>query len=144
MSIYKNHIIFAIAVLSIVGGIFYIESQKVSRSVTNSQGEGDINIEKLVLGGGGDVEEEGFLDEGNSKVEGDSEMSEVSESVPSTISAEKRISAKKELFEVAKEISTPDGFINVDNITISELIGKKIILVDFWTYSCINCQLTLP
>jgi len=47
-------------------------------------------------------------------------------------------------YEVAKEITTPDGFINVDSISIGELIGKKVVLVDFWTYSCINCQRTLP
>ena len=45
---------------------------------------------------------------------------------------------------MAKEISTPDGFINTNGITINELIGKKVILVDFWTYSCINCQRTTP
>jgi thiol-disulfide isomerase/thioredoxin len=47
-------------------------------------------------------------------------------------------------FEVAKEISTPDGFINTDDINITGLIGKKVILLDIWTYSCINCQRTLP
>src|SRR3990167_516022 len=49
-------------------------------------------------------------------------------------------------YEPAKEITTPDGFINTDGepITISEFIGKKVILVDFWTYSCINCQRTTP
>ena len=140
----KNHIILAVAVLSIVGGIFYIESQKVSRGVVNSQGEGDINIEELILSGTGDAEEENPLGEGNSKVEADSEISEVVKSATKMISAEERISSKKELFEAAKEISSPDGFINVDKITISELIGKKVVLVDFWTYSCINCQRTLP
>ncbi len=29
-------------------------------------------------------------------------------------------------------------------ITLQQLAGKKVILVDFWTYSCINCQRTLP
>jgi thiol-disulfide isomerase/thioredoxin len=49
-------------------------------------------------------------------------------------------------YEPAKEITTPDGFINTDGepITISEFIGEKVILVDFWTYSCINCQRTTP
>lgn len=45
---------------------------------------------------------------------------------------------------IYKEIANPSGYINTDKITIGELIGKKIILVDFWTYSCINCQRTLP
>jgi thiol-disulfide isomerase/thioredoxin len=53
---------------------------------------------------------------------------------------------KSKEYPLAKEITTPDGFINTDGkpITIKELIGKKVILVDFWTYSCINCQRTTP
>lgn len=51
---------------------------------------------------------------------------------------------KASMYEQAKEITTPDGFINTDGITVQELIGKQVILVDFWTYSCINCQRTTP
>jgi len=57
-----------------------------------------------------------------------------------TMSAEE----KAKLYEPAKEISSPDGFINVDDIKIADLVGKQVILVDFWTYSCINCQRTIP
>jgi len=52
--------------------------------------------------------------------------------------------AKAKQYDLAKEISTPDGFINTDSINIKDLIGKKVILIDFWTYSCINCQRTTP
>ena len=53
---------------------------------------------------------------------------------------------KSKRYELAKEITTPDGFINTDGkpITVNGFIGKKVILVDFWTYSCINCQRTTP
>jgi thiol-disulfide isomerase/thioredoxin len=51
---------------------------------------------------------------------------------------------KAQKYEYAKEIAFPSGYINVDNITIGSLIGKKVILVDFWTYSCINCVRTIP
>jgi len=47
-------------------------------------------------------------------------------------------------YPTAKEIINPSGYINVDKITVKELIGKKVILIDFWTYSCINCQRTTP
>ena len=47
-------------------------------------------------------------------------------------------------FPEYREIVNPSGFVNVDKITIGELIGKKVILIDFWTYSCINCQRTSP
>jgi len=53
---------------------------------------------------------------------------------------------KRKKFTLAPDISTPDGFINTSNlpITISEFKGKKIVLLDIWTYSCINCQRTIP
>lgn len=62
------------------------------------------------------------------------------------------IGEKEKLYPVAKEISTPDGFINTGQnldgsakpISIGEFVGKKVVLVDFWTYSCINCQRTTP
>jgi thiol-disulfide isomerase/thioredoxin len=38
-----------------------------------------------------------------------------------------------------------DGYVNTDGkpITLAELKGK-VVLLDIWTYSCINCQRTLP
>ena len=42
------------------------------------------------------------------------------------------------------EIVDPSGFVNTEPLTIRELIGKKVVLVDFLTYSCINCQRTFP
>jgi len=47
-------------------------------------------------------------------------------------------------YPLAKEIVNPSGYINTDKITVSELVGKKVILIDFWTYSCINCVRTIP
>ncbi len=47
----------------------------------------------------------------------------------------------------AIELVGGTGFINTLSnvpIHIADLIGKKVILVDFWTYSCINCQRTIP
>lgn len=43
-----------------------------------------------------------------------------------------------------KEIADPSGFVNTSGITLRELVGRKVILVDFLTYSCINCQRTFP
>ncbi|HLD33245.1 MAG TPA: redoxin domain-containing protein [Candidatus Nanoarchaeia archaeon] len=46
----------------------------------------------------------------------------------------------------AKELVGIEGYINTDgrNIKIQDYIGKKVILLDIWTYTCINCQRTLP
>ena len=43
-----------------------------------------------------------------------------------------------------QELQNPSGFLNVENVSIGGHIGKNVILIDFWTYSCINCQRTLP
>lgn len=71
-------------------------------------------------------------------------------SVDSNTKSEKEIFPtlleKTKKYKLAPEISTPDGFINTNDlpITISEFKGKKIVLLDIWTYSCINCQRTIP
>ena len=51
---------------------------------------------------------------------------------------------KSKLYEPAHEIISSNGFINTDAVTVGEHIGKNVVLIDFWTYSCINCQRTLP
>lgn len=43
-----------------------------------------------------------------------------------------------------REIADPAGFVNTSGIKLADLIGKKVILVDFMTYSCINCIRTFP
>lgn len=47
-------------------------------------------------------------------------------------------------YSLYHEINQPAGFVNTDKITLGELVGKKVILVDFVTYSCINCIRTFP
>jgi len=51
------------------------------------------------------------------------------------------------LYPAAKEFVSPDGYINTPaTTTLSYLINTEhdVVLVDFWTYSCINCQRTIP
>lgn len=51
---------------------------------------------------------------------------------------------KKSAYEPAKELAGIQGYINTDSFKLADFIGKKVILIDFWTYSCINCQRTTP
>ncbi len=53
---------------------------------------------------------------------------------------------KKMRYDQAKELAGISGYLNTggEAIRIADLIGKKVIMVDFWTYSCINCQRTTP
>jgi thiol-disulfide isomerase/thioredoxin len=50
-------------------------------------------------------------------------------------------------FSKAPELVTPDGYFNTVGgkpITIGEFKGKSVVLIDFWDYSCINCQRAQP
>jgi len=42
------------------------------------------------------------------------------------------------------EIAKPAGFVNSQPFKLADLIGKKVILIDFIDYTCINCQRTFP
>ena len=52
-------------------------------------------------------------------------------------------SIDKSQFSKAPDFAGISGYINTHPITLKDLKGK-VVLVDFWTYSCINCIRTLP
>ncbi|HXV46243.1 MAG TPA: thioredoxin family protein [Nitrososphaera sp.] len=49
----------------------------------------------------------------------------------------------KSQFKLAPELTKISGYINTEQVTLADLRGK-VVLVDFWTYSCINCIRTIP
>ena len=51
--------------------------------------------------------------------------------------------APLENFGAAPEFSGIDTWLNSAPLSMASLRGK-VVLVDFWTYSCINCVRTLP
>ncbi len=54
-----------------------------------------------------------------------------------------QFSIDKSQFKRAPELAKISGYINTVPIKLSDLRGK-VVLVDFWTYSCINWIRTLP
>ncbi|MDP2717262.1 MAG: hypothetical protein Q8P02_00805, partial [Candidatus Micrarchaeota archaeon] len=54
------------------------------------------------------------------------------------------LAAVQKDFPLAPDFAGISGRINApETLTLSSLRGK-VVLVDFWTYSCINCIRTLP
>lgn len=53
------------------------------------------------------------------------------------------LNADKSQFKKAPELQGIAGYINTDS-DLKEKIKGKVVLYDIWTYSCINCQRTLP
>ncbi|MGI0003761.1 MAG: redoxin family protein [Candidatus Nitrosotenuis sp.] len=50
----------------------------------------------------------------------------------------------KSHFKKAPELEGISGYINTNSQELQELIKGRVVLYDIWTYSCINCQRTLP
>lgn len=70
--------------------------------------------------------------------------------VETTCAAQKRLAGRcrknnSELVDVgtAPEVTGLSHWINSKPLTLKQLRGK-VVLIDFWTYSCINCLRTLP
>lgn len=128
MNASKSYILIAVVIL-IVGMIYFINSQGVRRSGSS---------DTVTVIPRATSESNGAT---SSPISPPTEVKK--DTMPNKfLSAE----VKSKRYELAKEITTPDGFINTEGkpITINGLIGKRVILVDFWTYSCINCQRTTP
>ncbi len=45
---------------------------------------------------------------------------------------------------MAPELAGISSFINTEPFTLEELRGDQVVLIDFWTYTCVNCIRTLP
>ncbi len=127
-------VIFLIVGIAIIGGL----DKKTQLFLLDS---GFFDVTKI---------EQKLLEKNNDPVQGDTSFNSSETSV-------KDISMKKDLvsyltikqkqvrYKKVPELSSIDGYVNTDNkpINLAELKGK-VVLLDIWTYSCINCQRTLP
>lgn len=116
----KNTGLLVLVLVLIVGSIVFLEKNSPSRTQISPKNvtQADITL-------------------ANNFPKNDSNLNETQE----------RQEQKKKIYPLAKEIVGVTGYINTKDdlpIKIQNLIGKKVILLDIWTYSCINCQRTLP
>src|ERR671917_1097007 len=67
--------------------------------------------------------------------------------VPATIVEDNgtitKVQIDKTQFKLAPDLRNVKAYINSEPISLADLRGK-VVLVDFWTYSCINCIRTIP
>ena len=119
---YKN-IIFVFLLVVIISAIAYLELGK---------------IHQIKLGIGAQT------------IEISSAMSDTTSTLPigasSTLALkELAVADQKAGYQPAIEIADPTGFVNASSsFKLADLVGKNVTLLDFWTYSCINCIRTIP
>ncbi|MBU6501045.1 MAG: redoxin domain-containing protein [Patescibacteria group bacterium] len=125
----KKNLALIIVVVLIIVSIWYIESTKARPGATdNSNPSQALNI-----------------DAATSSIDVLASSGKNSAVKPSLNISDIAAADKKAGYQPAIEISNPTDFINASSsFLLKNLIGKKIILLDFWTYSCINCIRTLP
>lgn len=109
----------------------------------------DKQIEERLLNGGlFDITrvEQSLLKYNENKSPSDLSVIDYSSNPATTTSGSTSQTIQKTHGPKAPEIVNPSGFINTDGmpITIGQFKGKKVVLLDVWTYSCINCKRTLP
>lgn len=122
----KKTLLLGIVILSIIAIIYAIEHQKASTITTYER-----SIE--------------LVDKGEQRiVKNPTEINSTIESFGDDNERAKRIAEKEKLYERAPELAGIQGYLNTeDGLKISDL-PNKVVLVDFWTYTCINCIRTLP
>lgn len=64
--------------------------------------------------------------------------------IPAAQSTTSNSTTASQIFPQYREIVQPSGFVNATSVKLGDLVGKKVILVDFMTYTCINCIRTFP
>jgi cytochrome c biogenesis protein CcdA/thiol-disulfide isomerase/thioredoxin len=64
----------------------------------------------------------------------------------STMPSALTLAEKQMRYHLAPELVSPDGYLNTGGapINLAQYRGKDVVLLDFWDYSCINCERTLP
>ncbi len=117
------------------GGLMRIQTYLVQNT---SYGTLGTEIEERLFEGG--TEDTEGTEEADEK---DLEESEDSEEVSSSGAGQSLIASRLPKIAVAPEFEGLGPWHNSDPLTMENLRGK-VVLVDFWTYSCINCIRTFP
>lgn len=136
MNAHIRNVLLFIVVVGIILAIYYLESQKVSLPSSASAANDTIDLNSLV----------DTSTDTSSTTDTSIHASSTTGMKHATPPRTPDFAQLAAQYPVAKELVSPDGYINTQGqpITIKSLIGKKVVLLDFWTYSCINCQRTIP
>jgi hypothetical protein len=134
-------ILLALTLLFIVGAVAYLETRldatgaDASDSRAEAQAERDPPVEKTNASATA-----GYRDgpaTGSRETVGATGKSEPQ-------GATNRIASKEAEYSRAEELVAPSAFISASDFSIKEAAQEKVVLLEFWTYTCYNCQAVQP
>lgn len=122
---YKRHVTLALVIILVVVAIIYLELQKSTPEV-----DYDKKVDESIQ----------MLNSNNTNI-----TTELNVEKELTIQKKERIRnpEKEKNYTFAPEFTGINNWIGTEPLEIGDLQGK-VVLIDFWTYSCINCIRTLP
>jgi thiol-disulfide isomerase/thioredoxin len=127
---------FIIVLVVVVGFIWYLEAMKVSPGGGAGSGTSIAIPSGIAVATGTQPTASGTT----TGTVGTATPAQVQQAIQAIALADQKAGYKPAL-----EIVDPTGFVNASSdFTLSSLVGKDVILLDFWTYSCINCIRTIP
>jgi thiol-disulfide isomerase/thioredoxin len=128
----KQIVSLLVVVIAIVGAIVYLGNGKVKPIISSAPAQ-DVVVPEVMK------PEDTMMVKDSAP---DTMMKKEVVAVP----AKERIAEKTAKYDRAKEITNPSGFVNTNGkpVKIADYVGKKVILLDIMTYSCINCIRTYP
>ncbi|MBA2535103.1 MAG: redoxin domain-containing protein [Rubrobacter sp.] len=138
-------ILLALSVLLVIGAIAAIELRLDAQANAERQPKGGLQRDEIAKGRT-NVSDEKQTASGSSEEAGRSGTPgrDTGEKPEQTVSDVERIANKESEYERASEIAGSTGLINTDGVSIKDAAGEKVVLVEFWTYSCFNCQNAQP
>ncbi len=148
-------ILLALTLMLVIGAIAAIELRldAPGAGAADVQARADRQSEGVSRGAGKAEDETGVSGEAREQVTSgtpdDTERSgppghEADEVSKQTASDAGRIADKTEKYERAEEITGSTGLINTEDVSVKDAAGEKVVLVEFWTYTCYNCQNAQP
>ena len=114
----NKNIVLIIVLIIIAGSIYYINSAKVNPEANEPVKDETVQQSENII----------------------EKQLEPDEYIPN----ENAIREKSLFFQKAPELAGIEGYINTDSDIKIENFRGKVVLIDFWTYTCINCIRTLP
>lgn len=147
----SKKIAFVAIVLIVIGSIWYLEDLK-ARPSASSGGEQAIDVNSLLANAttssivGSEATSTGGANGAPSTPASPASIPTLSLTAAQRSALEQVAASDKAAGDQpAIEIADPTGFINVSStFKLADLVGSRVILLDFWTYSCINCVRTIP
>lgn len=143
-------IAFLAIILAVVGSVWYLEDLKVHPSASGGAGQA-IDVNSLLASATTSPAATGQATSTGNATSATPAVAPASAPAASLTAAQKSAleqvaaSDKAAGDQPAIEIADPTGFINVSStFRLANLVGSRVILLDFWTYSCINCVRTIP